>query len=469
MTINIPQKAEQILHILNEAGYEAYVVGGCVRDSILDRVPGDWDITTSALPEQVKELFHRTVDTGIQHGTVTVMMGKEGFEVTTYRVDGEYHDGRHPDAVTFTRSLEEDLKRRDFTINAMAYHPEHGLVDLFGGMEDINRKIIRCVGDPVERFTEDALRIMRAVRFAGQLGFSIEEKTKQAASKLASNLEKISAERIETEIRKLLLSNHPELLRTAYELGITEVVLPEFDAIMQTEQNTPHHFTNVGEHTLKALELIPANKVLRYTMLLHDMGKPKMKTTDENGRDHFKGHGEESERIANEVLHRLKMDNDTIKKVTKLVKWHDVRTQPTPKAVRKAMNKLGEELYPLLLQVQYADTMAQSTYQREEKLERIHKVKVIYEQIIEEKQCFSIRNLAVNGKDLIAIGVTQGKQIGEILNILLEDVIIQKNIYLNWREIKSDRKHDAHVFCLFFGFRFFRILSYTSPQKNCIQ
>ena len=305
----------------------------------------------------------------------------------------------------------------------MAYNDKEGLLDLFGGIDDLNKKVIRCVGNPEERFTEDALRIMRAVRFAGQLGFSIEEKTKQAASKLAGNLEKISAERIETEIRKLLLSNHPELLRTAYELGITKVVLPEFDAIMQTEQNTPHHFTNVGEHTLKALELIPANKVLRYTMLLHDMGKPKMKTTDENGRDHFKGHGEESERIANEVLHRLKMDNDTIKKVTKLVKWHDVRTQPTPKAVRRAMNKLGEELYPLLLQVQYADTMAQSTYQREEKLERIHKVKVIYEQIIEEKQCFSIRNLAVNGKDLIAIGVTQGKQIGEILNELLEDVL----------------------------------------------
>ena len=184
MTINIPQKAEQILHILNEAGYEAYVVGGCVRDSILDRVPGDWDITTSALPEQVKELFHRTVDTGIQHGTVTVMMGKEGFEVTTYRVDGEYHDGRHPDAVTFTRSLEEDLKRRDFTINAMAYHPGHGLVDLFGGMEDINRKIIRCVGDPVERFTEDALRMLRAVRFSAQLGFTVEENTKAALARM---------------------------------------------------------------------------------------------------------------------------------------------------------------------------------------------------------------------------------------------------------------------------------------------
>ena len=351
------------------------------------------------------------------------MFGKEGFEVTTYRIDGEYEDGRHPKEVTFTGEVREDLRRRDFTINAMAYNDKEGLLDLFGGIDDLNKKVIRCVGNPEERVTEDALRIMRAVRFAGQLGFSIEEKTKQAASKLAGNLEKISAERIETEIRKLLLSNHPELLRTAYELGITKVVLPEFDAIMQTEQNTPHHFTNVGEHTLKALELIPANKVLRYTMLLHDMGKPKMKTTDENGRDHFKGHGEESERIANEVLHRLKMDNDTIKKVTKLVKWHDVRTQPTPKAVRRAMNKLGEELYPLLLQVQYADTMAQSTYQREEKLERIHKVKVIYEQIIEEKQCFSIRNLAVNGKDLIAIGVTQGKQIGEILNELLEDVL----------------------------------------------
>ena len=423
MKINVPKEVQEIISVLQEHGHDAYAVGGCVRDSLLGRAPADWDITTSAKPMEVKRLFRRTVDTGIQHGTVTVMFGKEGFEVTTYRIDGEYEDGRHPKEVTFTGEVREDLRRRDFTINAMAYNEKEGLLDLFGGIDDLNKKVIRCVGNPEERFTEDALRIMRAVRFAGQLGFSIEEKTKQAASKLSGNLEKISAERIETEIRKLLLSNHPELLRTAYELGITEVVLPEFDAIMQTEQNTPHHFTNVGEHTLKALELIPANKVLRYTMLLHDMGKPKMKTTDENGRDHFKGHGEESERIANEVLHRLKMDNDTIKKVTKLVKWHDVRTQPTPKAVRKAMNKLGEELYPLLLQVQYADTMAQSTYQREEKLERIHKVKVIYEQIIEEKQCFSIRNLAVNGKDLIAIGVTQGKQIGEILNILLEDVL----------------------------------------------
>ena len=227
MKINIPQKAAQILKTLNAAGYEAYVVGGCVRDSILNRVPGDWDITTSALPEQVKELFHRTVDTGIQHGTVTVMMDKEGFEVTTYRVDGEYHDGRHPDAVTFTRSLEEDLKRRDFTINAMAYHPEHGLVDLFGGMKDIDGKIIRCVGDPVERFTEDALRMLRAVRFSAQLGFTVEENTKAALARMSGNLEHVSAERIQTELVKLLVSDHPDYLRTAWETGLTREFLPE--------------------------------------------------------------------------------------------------------------------------------------------------------------------------------------------------------------------------------------------------
>lgn len=423
MKINVPREVKEIISTLQEQGYDAYAVGGCVRDSLLGRTPADWDITTSAKPMEVKALFHRTIDTGIQHGTVTVMFGKQGFEVTTYRIDGEYEDGRHPKEVTFTGEIREDLRRRDFTINAMAYNDKEGLLDLFGGIEDLNKKVIRCVGNPEERFTEDALRILRAVRFAGQLGFSIEEETKQAASKLAGTLKKISAERIETEIRKLIVSDHPSLLRTAYELGITKVVLPEFDAMMQTEQNTPHHCANVGEHTLKALEIIPADKILRYTMLLHDTGKPKMKTTDENGRDHFKRHGEESERIANEVLHRLKLDNDTIKKVTRLVKWHDVRQEPNPKVVRRAISKLGEELYPLLLQVQYADTMAQSMYQREEKLERIQKVTKIYKEILEEQQCLSIRNLAVNGKDLIALGIEPGKQIGEILNALLEDVL----------------------------------------------
>ena len=292
MILEIPKKAEIILQILEKAGFEAYVVGGCVRDSILGRTPNDWDITTSATPQQVKELFHRTVDTGLQHGTVTVVIDKEGFEVTTYRVDGEYEDGRHPKEVTFTASLEEDLKRRDFTINAMAYNPTEGLVDLFGGMQDIENKIIRCVGDPLERFTEDALRIMRAVRFSAQLGFEIEEETKKALTVMAPNLVHVSAERIQVELVKLLMSPHPDYLRTAYEAGITRQFLPEFDLCMETPQNTPHHCYTVGEHILHSLLYVRADKILRLTMLLHDIGKPSVRKTDENGRDHFKTHGD---------------------------------------------------------------------------------------------------------------------------------------------------------------------------------
>ena len=320
MILEIPKNAETILHILEKAGYEAYVVGGCVRDSILGRSPDDWDITTSAKPEQVKALFHRTVDTGLQHGTVTVLMEKEGYEVTTYRVDGEYEDGRHPKEVTFTASLKEDLKRRDFTINAMAYNPSSGLVDLFGGLEDIERKIIRCVGDPLERFTEDALRIMRAVRFSAQLGFAIEEETRKALKVLAPNLKHVSAERIQVELVKLLMSPHSDYLRVAYEAGITAEFLPEFDACMTTSQNTPHHCYTVGEHILHSLCHVRADKVLRITMLLHDIGKPVVRKTDENGRDHFKMHGIAGEKRAAQILRRLKFDNDTIRKVTRQVK-----------------------------------------------------------------------------------------------------------------------------------------------------
>lgn len=423
MTINIPQKAEQILRTLNEAGYEAYVVGGCVRDSILDRVPGDWDITTSALPEQVKELFHRTVDTGIQHGTVTVMMGKEGFEVTTYRVDGEYHDGRHPDAVTFTRSLEEDLKRRDFTINAMAYHPEHGLVDLFGGMEDINRKIIRCVGDPVERFTEDALRMLRAVRFSAQLGFTVEENTKAALTKMSGNLEHVSAERIQTELVKLLISDHPEKIQDAYELGITKVILPEFDAMMETTQETLHHCYNVGEHTIHALMNIPADKVLRLTMLFHDTGKPARKTVDPDGTAHFKGHAYVSEELTKSIMHRLKFDNDTLRKVSKLVLYHDDRMPATMKHVRRAMNRISAELFPYYMKVRMADTLAQSDYQRDKKLENLAGIEKCYQEILEKKQCVSLKELKVNGQDLIAAGIEKGPKIGQTLQTLLQEVI----------------------------------------------
>ncbi|MBQ8596767.1 MAG: CCA tRNA nucleotidyltransferase, partial [Lachnospiraceae bacterium] len=260
--ITLPEKVKFIIDTIMDAGYEAYAVGGCIRDSILGRIPDDWDITTSATPDQVKELFKRTVDTGIQHGTVTVMLDKEGFEVTTYRIDGEYEDSRHPKEVTFTANLVEDLKRRDFTINAMAYNDKAGLVDVFEGIQDIERKMIRCVGCPKERFTEDALRMMRAVRFSAQLGYEIEENTAVAIKELAGNLVNISAERIQVELVKLVTSPHPENLRIAYETGITKVILPEFDVCMETVQNNPHHCYTVGEHTLKSMQSIQPDKVL---------------------------------------------------------------------------------------------------------------------------------------------------------------------------------------------------------------
>lgn len=423
MKLSIPSNAEKILRILEENGYEAYVVGGCVRDSVLGRTPDDWDITTSAKPEQVKELFYRTIDTGLKHGTVTVLMDKEGFEVTTYRVDGDYEDGRHPKEVLFTSSLEEDLKRRDFTINAMAYHPDRGLVDLFHGMDDIRTKVIRCVGSPLERFQEDALRILRAVRFSAQLGFAVEKETEDGIRALAPNLKCVSAERIQTELVKLLVSSHPDYLRTAYETGVTRQFLPEFDVCMGTEQNTPHHCWTVGEHILHSLAGVRADKVLRLTMLLHDIGKPAVKTTDEKGRDHFKTHGAQSEKMAKIILRRLKFDNDTTEKVCRLIRWHDARPLPEMKQVRRAVNRIGEDIFPLYLEVQRADMLAQSGYKRAEKEARLDGVTLCYRKILEENQCISLKELAVKGKDLIEAGYRPGPEIGEKLNFLLEHVL----------------------------------------------
>lgn len=423
MKLTIPVNAEKILRVLEKQGFEAFIVGGCVRDSILGRRPDDWDITTSARPEQVKALFRRTVDTGLKHGTVTVLMDKESYEVTTYRIDGEYEDGRHPKEVAFTASLEEDLKRRDFTINAMAYHPDRGLVDLFHGMDDIRAEIIRCVGNPLERFGEDALRILRAVRFSAQLGFSIEEETKKGIEELAPNLKLVSAERIQTELVKLLVSPHPDYFLTAYETGITRQFLPEFDACMETGQNTPHHCLSVGLHTLQSLLNIRPDKVLRLTMLLHDIGKPAVKKTDENGRDHFKMHGPAGEKMASAILRRLKFDNDTISKVCRLIRWHDDRPAPDMCSVRRAVNRIGEDIFPLYLEVQRADMLAQSTYKREEKAARLEGVNECYRKILEEGQCVSLKSMAVSGRDLIAAGYAPGPELGEILDRLLEHVL----------------------------------------------
>lgn len=423
MKIEVPKKAQQIISALQEQGYDAYVVGGCVRDSLLHRFPADWDITTSAKPEEVKKIFKRTVDTGLQHGTVTVLLGKEAFEVTTYRIDGEYEDSRHPKEVTFTGNLEEDLKRRDFTINAMAYNDRAGLVDVFGGQKDLENHVVRCVGEPEERFTEDALRILRAVRFSAQLGFSIEEGTRKAARTLAHTLEHISAERIQTELVKLLISPYPQYLRTAWELGLTKIFLPEFDREMATSQNNPHHQKNVGEHTLKALETVEPDKVLRLAALFHDMGKPDCRATDENGTDHFRGHQKVSEEIAQKVLRRLRFDNDTIHKVKTLVYWHECPWDCTPASVRRALHKIQPELFPLLLKLRRADIMAQSDYKREEKLARLVKIESIYKEIMEKQECISVKMLAVSGKDLIEAGMKPGKEIGDTLDRFMEIVL----------------------------------------------
>lgn len=423
MKITLPKQVKTIIEKLEENGYEGFAVGGCVRDALLFRNPDDWDITTSAKPEQVKALFKRTVDTGIQHGTVTVLMDGEGFEVTTYRIDGEYEDSRHPREVCFTSNLTEDLKRRDFTINAMAYSEKRGLVDEFNGVEDLKEGVIRCVGNPEERFHEDALRILRAVRFAAQLGFRIEEETLSAIRRLAPHLRYISAERIQTELLKLIVSPHPETLRLACEAGITAVILPEFDHMMETPQNNPHHIVNAGEHTLRALQAVRADKVLRLSVLCHDFGKAVTRTTDESGIDHFYAHPEASGQMAKDLLKRLKMDNETLYQVEKLVKYHDYHPGTNARSVRKAIYKIGEDLFPKLLEVQRADVLAQSTYQQEDKLSDLKRIEELYHRILEEKQCLSLKDLAVTGRDLIQAGMKPGKELGICLSQLLEVVL----------------------------------------------
>ena len=423
MKIELPKKVLFIINNLQLHGYEAFAVGGCVRDSILARRPQDWDITTSAKPEEIKKLFRRTIDTGIEHGTVTVLFGKDSFEVTTYRIDGAYEDSRHPKEVQFTNRLEEDLRRRDFTINAMAYNDQVRLVDVFGGMQDLNHHLIRCVGDPEERFSEDALRIHRAVRFSAQLNFPIESATADAIRKLAPNLQNISAERIQAELVKLLVSPHPERIRDAYELGLTKVILPEWDAMEGVAQNTPHHKYDVAEHTLRALKNVKRDKILRLTMLFHDMGKPMMKTTDENGRDHFRGHALVSEELARSIMHRLKFDNETIRTVTKLVCYHDYRVEATPKNVRRAMNRIGVELFPYYLAARLADVKAQSPYQKREKIENIVEMRRLYQEIIKKQECVTLRQLAVGGRELMDLGMKPGRELGSMLSELLEYVL----------------------------------------------
>lgn len=436
MQINLPGQVGAIITTLEHAGYEAYAVGGCVRDSLLGRVPDDWDITTNAKPAEIKALFRRTIDTGIQHGTVTVMFGKTGYEVTTYRVDGEYEDGRHPKKVEFTGSLREDLCRRDFTINAMAYRPQDGLVDCFGGAADLQARRIRCVGDAKERFTEDALRMMRAVRFSAQLSFSIEEKTLEAVRALAGNLRKVSAERIRTEFVKLLCSPNPDRAVLFYETGLSAVFLPEFDECMRTMQNHPHHCYSVGEHLLHAVKAVRADKTLRLAMFFHDFGKPCVKETDENGIDHFHGHAARGEEMTGQIMRRLKFDTDTIGKVCGLVRNHDLKIEPNKRGMRRAMAAAGAELFPWLFEVKAADIAAQSDYLREEKYAELARLKEVYEEVVRDGECVCLKDLAVTGHDLIGLGILPGPGLGAVLKKLLA-LVVEDPAY-NVKEILLD-------------------------------
>lgn len=350
-------------------------------------------------------------------------------------MDGVYTDHRRPESVCFTASLEEDLKRRDFTINAMAYNPEQGVIDIFGGQEDLEKGIIRCVGEASERFDEDALRILRAVRFAAQLDFVIEDQTREAMRDQAKFLEDISVERICTELTKMIVSKHPERLEEAYELGLTQMFLPEFDVMMQTPQNNQYHLYDVGHHTLKVMEAVPATTVLRYAALLHDVGKPKCKTTDETGVDHFYGHQELSAKMARTTLRRLKLDNDTIDQVCRLVKNHDYGLSgdgPGMKSFRRFVAQLGAEHFADFLEIRKGDMAGQSAYHLEQRRQVIAHMEAMYAEIIEQKQCLKLSELAIGGKDLIAIGVKPGPDMGRILKALLDRVLEEPE--LNTRE-----------------------------------
>lgn len=436
MQIRLPKAVQTIIQTLNDAGFEAYAVGGCVRDALCGREPQDWDITTSALPEQTLTCFagQRVIETGIQHGTVALLLDGELYEITTYRIDGSYADGRHPDQVSFVSNLTEDLARRDFTVNAIAYHPDEGLIDPFGGQKDLKNGILRCVGEPEKRFTEDALRIMRAIRFASTLGFTVESKTAEAVHRLKSQLDRIAKERIMTELMKLLCGQAVEKVLTDYD-DVIFTIIPELAPTKDYYQNTPYHNLDVWDHTVKAVGEVQNDPVLRLTMLLHDVAKPLcyFETVEypylDSDREltigHFKGHPAKGAEMVKSILKRLRCDHKTIQTVSELIFWHDERPAAKRVPVKKLLAKLGAERFMQLQEVRKADTKAQRPAYREATLRQIEQVEEIGQKLIAENACISIPQLAVTGADLIAIGIPQGKQIGETLNRLLDAVICE--------------------------------------------
>lgn len=447
MTMDMPKNVDTAINLLQSAGFEAYAVGGCVRDSLLGKTPNDWDITTSAKPEDMKSVFadFHCIDTGIKHGTVTVVIDGEPLEITTFRLDGEYEDNRHPKSVTFTSDLGADLGRRDFTVNAMAYSKKTGTVDLFGGQNDLKNKIIRCVGDPDRRFNEDALRILRALRFASALDFEIEEKTAQSLLKNRALLGNISEERIAKELLKLVCGKGAKRILTDFAPVLFEI-LPELQPMYKNSHDNPHHCYDIYEHTLIAVESIDPEPTLRFAMLLHDCGKPAVKKFDENGVAHFYGHQRISAEISAQILARLKVSNKFRDEILFLVSNHDrwelyENTEKMP----RYLSKFGLDGVLKLLKVMRADVLAQSPEYRY-RLDQIADAEEIAKNLAAQKPCLSLSELQINGRTLMDIGIPQGRKLGAVLAQLLDEVIdgvtknTQEALTTRAREIYSEMK-----------------------------
>lgn len=445
--MDMPKNVDIAINLLQSAGFEAYAVGGCVRDSLLGKTPNDWDITTSAKPEDMKSVFvnFRCIDTGIKHGTVTVVIDGEPLEITTFRLDGEYEDNRHPKSVTFTSNLGADLGRRDFTVNAMAYSKMTGTVDLFGGQNDLKNGIIRCVGDPDRRFNEDALRILRALRFASALDFEIEEKTAQSLLKNRALLGNISEERIAKELLKLVCGKGAKRILTDFAPVLFEI-LPELQPMYKNSHDNPHHCYDIYEHTLIAVESIDPEPTLRFAMLLHDCGKPAVKKFDENGVAHFYGHQRISAEISAQILARLKVSNKFRDEILFLVSNHDrwelyENTEKMP----RYLSKFGLDGVLNLLKVMRADVLAQSPEYRY-RIDQIADAEEIAKNLAAQKPCLSLSELQINGRTLMDIGIPQGRKLGAVLAQLLDEVIdgvtknTQEALTTRAREIYSEMK-----------------------------
>ena len=486
MKINLPEKVNILIRQLESCGHEAFAVGGCVRDSILGRAPNDWDLCTSATPEEMRECFAgggpgasapggqlsatpddaaqesggrrpgpggqsdsshhacKVIETGLQHGTLTVLLDGDAFEITTYRIDGEYSDGRHPDQVEFTRSLQEDLARRDFTINAMAYNDAAGLVDPFGGQADLKAGILRCVGEPEKRFTEDSLRILRCIRFASQLNYSIEPGTSAAMYTCLPLIDRVAAERIRIEFDKLLCGPAaPAVLRQHRD--IIAHIIPEIRPMFDLDQKNAYHIYDVWEHTLQVLSHIPNDPDLRLAAFFHDIGKPPTMTVVPNERyvsppaapgagaksagadfpewGHFYGHEAAGAEITGKILRRLKYDNATRENVCTVIDAHKIVFQPTARHARRLLNKLGEKQLRQLIQLELADVKSQNPVYTDEREKNISAFEASLNEVLAEDQCFSLKHMAINGSDLMKLGVPQGREIGRVLNALLDQVV----------------------------------------------